>query len=135
MACIRFSEESARRRKDMICWLGQPVRIDVEAWGDLVVLALTPLEGFIHLVADPEACIREFGAYHISICQRELVSQSKLDELCKTWGGLEIVIPVSHVSGEGCMEIGGTLAENRLIRELHHQPGAWYTERPLHISG
>jgi hypothetical protein len=136
MACIRFSEESARRRKDLICWLGQPVRIDVETWpGGLVVLTLTPLEGFIHLVADPAACIREYGSYHVSICQRELVSQSELDELCKTWGGLEIVIPVSHVSGEGCMEIGGPLAENRLIRELHHQPGAWYTERPLHISG
>ena len=59
MACIRFSEESARRRKDLICWLGQPVRIDVETWGGLVVLTLTPLEGFIHLVADPEACIKE----------------------------------------------------------------------------
>jgi len=139
MACIRFSEESARRRKDLICWLGQPVRIDVETWpgqeGGLVVLTLTPLEGFIHLVADPAACIREYGSYHVSTCQRELVSQSELDELCKTWGGLEIVIPVSHVSGEGCMEIGGPLAANKLIRELHHQPGAWYTERPLHISG
>ena len=135
MAGIRFSEERARRRKDLICWLGQPVRVDVETWGDLVVLALTPLEGFIHLVADPEACIREFGAYHISICQRELVSQSNLDELCKTWSGLETVVQVSYVSGEGCMEIGGTLAANRLINELHYQPGAWYTERPLHISG
>ena len=136
MACIRFSEESARRRKDMICWPGQPVRIDVETWGDLVVLALTPLEGFIHLVADPEACIREYGSYHISLCQRELVSQSELDELCKTWSGLEIAIPISYVSGEGCMELGTCpLAENRLIRELHHQPDAWYYDRPLHLSG
>ena len=135
MTGIRFSEERAWRRKDLICWLGQPVRIDVETRGGLVVLTLTPLEGFIHLVVDPAACIREYGSYHVSICQRELVSQSELDELCKTWGGLEIVIPVSHVSGEGCMEIGGPLAENRLIRELHYQHGAWYTERPLHISG
>ena len=139
MTGIRFSEERAWRRKDLICWLGQPVRVDVETWpgqeGGLVVLTLTPLEGFIHLVADPEACIREFGAYHISICQRELVSQSNLDELCKTWSGLETVVQVSYVSGEGCMEIGGTLAANRLINELHYQPGAWYRERPLHISG
>ncbi len=86
MACIRFSEESARRRKELICWLGQPVRIDVGTWpgqeGGLVVLTLTPLEGFIHLVADPAACIREYGSYHVSICQRKLVSQSELDELC-----------------------------------------------------
>jgi hypothetical protein len=135
MAGVRFSEERAWRRKDLICWLGQPVHVNVETWGDLVVLALTPLEGFIHLVADPEACIREFGAYHISICQKELVSQSNLDELCKTWSGLETVVQVSYVSGEGCMEIGGPLAENRLINELHFQPGAWYMERPLHISG
>ena len=93
------------------------------------------MDAFFLATRSISACIREYGSYHVSICQRGLVSQSELDELCKTWGGLEIVIPVSHVSGEDCMEIGGTLAENRLIRELHHQPGAWYTERPLHISG
>jgi len=65
MAGVRCSEERARRRKDLICWLGQPVRIDVETWGDLVVLALTPLEGFIHLVADPEACIKEWCISHL----------------------------------------------------------------------
>ena len=63
------------------------------------------------------------------------MSQSNLNELCKTWSGLETVVPVSYVSGEVCMEIAGTLAANRLINELHYQSGAWYTERPLHISG
>ena len=70
MTGIRFSEERAWRRKDLICWLGQPVRIDVETRGGLVVLTLTPLEGFIHLVADPAACIREYGSYHVSIYAR-----------------------------------------------------------------
>ena len=85
MACIRFSRESAQHRKDLICWLGQPVRITVETLpgqdGGLVVLALTPLEGFIHLVADPADCIKQYGPYHVSLCQKALVSQSDLDEL------------------------------------------------------
>ena len=30
MACVRFTEDIASHRKDLICWLGQPVRVKVE---------------------------------------------------------------------------------------------------------
>ena len=139
MACVRFTEDIASRRKDLICWLGQPVRVSVEVWpgaeGGLVVLSLTPLEGFIHLVADPEACIREYGPYHISICQRALVSQAELDELRQAWDGIEIVLPIYWVSGEGCMELDTCPLTDGLVRELHYHPEAWYNDRPFHISG
>ena len=32
MACIRFPQENAGHHRDLICWLGQPVRITVETW-------------------------------------------------------------------------------------------------------
>ena len=139
MACVRFTEDIASHRKDLICLLGQPVRVKVEVWpaaeGGLVVLSLTPLEGFIHLVADPDDCIREFGPYHVSICQRELVSQSELDELREALDGIEETLPISWVSGDGCMELADCPLTEGLIHELHYQPDAWYHARPLHISG
>ena len=139
MTCIRLPADIASHRKDLICWIGQPVRVKVETWpgeeGGLVVLALTPLHGFVHLVTDPEACVREYGPYHISICQRALVSQAELDELRQAWDDVEITLHISWVSGDGCMELdAGPLTEG-LIRELHDHPEAWYNDRPLHISG
>ena len=139
MVGVRFPDATAAHRKALICWLGQPVRIRVEVlpgWDGLVAHTLRPLEGFIHLVADPEACVREYGPYHLSICQRALVSDSEMEELRRAWDGLEITLPVSHVSGEGCMELGSCpLTEDVLIRELHHHQDAWYRDRPFHISG
>ena len=124
MACVRFDEDIASHRKDLICFLGQPVRVSVEVWpgteGGLVVLSLTPLEGFIHLVADPDDCIREFGPYHVSICQRELVSQSELDELREALDGIEETLPISWVSGDCCMELADCPLTEGLIHELHY---------------
>ena len=99
------------------------------------MLSLTPLEGFIHLVADPDDCIREYGPYHISLCQRELVSQSELDQLHAAWDGTETTLPVSWVSGDGCMELDTCPLTEGLVRELHDHPEAWYHALPLHISG
>ena len=140
MACTRFPAELAWSRKVLIRFLGQPVRISVEVWpgqdDGLVVLVLTPLEGFIHLVTNSEACIDEYGPYHVSICQKTLVSDSNLDELRNVWHGLEVTLPISWVSGEGCMELDTCpLTEDRLIYELHHHEDAWYKDRPFHISG
>ena len=139
MACVRLPQDIARHRKDLICWLGQPVRVNVEVWpaaeGGLLVLALTPLHGFVHLVTDPEACVREYGPYHICICQRALVSQAELDELRQAWDGNETTLPISWVSGDGCMELDNCPLTEGLVRELHDQPDAWYNDQPFHISG
>ena len=138
MACVRFPDDVAERRKRLIEWLGQPVRVNVDVlpWGeDFVVLTITPLHGFIHLVTDPEACIREFGAYHVSLCQRSLVSASEMAQLHRTWSGVELTLPIAYVSGEGCLELDACeLTEDPLIRALHDNPQAWYFDRPLHIS-
>ena len=138
MACVRFPDDVAERRKRLIEWLGQPVRVNVDVlpWGeDFVVLTITPLHGFIHLVTDPEACIREFGAYHVSLCQRSLVSASEMAQLHRTWNGVELTLPIDHVSSDGCLELGKcALTEDSLIRVLHYHPQAWYCDRFFHIS-
>ena len=136
----RFPDDQAWERKCAICEHGQPVQISAEVWpgeeGGLVVLSLTPLEGFIHLVTDPEACIREYGPYRVSICQKALVSDGQLTDLRKTWNGVETTLPIAWVSGEGCMEVGKCpLTEDQMIRELHGRANAWYKNRPFHISG
>ena len=139
MAGIRFAEDIARQRKDAICRTGQPVRISVDVWGQdeggLIVLSLTPLNDFIHLVADPDACIREYGSYHVSLCQRALATEEELDKLRQELDGKESTLPIAYVSGEGCMELGACSITEGLARELHDREGAWYRDRPMHISG
>ena len=140
MAGIRFAEDIARQRKDTICRLGQPVRISVDVWpseeeGGLIVLSLTPLANFLHLVADPDACIREYGPYHVSLCQRALATEEELDKLRQELDGKETTLPIAYVSGEGCMELGACSLTKGLARELHDREGAWYRDRPMHISG
>jgi hypothetical protein len=140
MAGIRFAEDIARQRKDTICRLGQPVRISVDVWpseeeGGLIVLSLTPLANFLHLVADPDACIREYGPYHVSLCQRALATEEELDKLRQELDGKETTLPIAYVSGEGCMELGACSITEGLARELHDREGAWYRDRPMHISG
>ena len=140
MAGIRFAEDIARQRKDTICRLGQPVRISVDVWpseeeGGLIVLSLTPLANFLHLVADPDACIREYGPYHVSLCQRALATEEELDKLRQELDGKESTLPIAYVSGEGCMELGACSITEGLARELHDREGAWYRDRPMHISG
>ena len=140
MAGIRFADDIARQRKDTICRLGQPVRISVDVWpseeeGGLIVLSLTPLANFLHLVADPDACIREYGPYHVSLCQRALATEEELDKLRQELDGKETTLPIAYVSGEGCMELGACSLTKGLARELHDREGAWYRDRPMHISG
>ena len=65
-----------------------------------------------------------------------LVSDDELLRLRQAWGGLETTLPISHVRGEGYMELDRCpLTEDGLMRALHHDPDAWYTDRPFHISG
>jgi hypothetical protein len=129
----------ARAKKDAICRLGQPVRIRVDVWGEdecgIIVLILTPLDNFVHLVADVDACIREHGPYHVSLCQRALASQSELDKLHAELDGVETTLPIAYVSGEGCMELDTCSITEGLARELHDREGAWYRDRKMHISG
>ena len=139
MAGIRFAEDIARQRKDAICRTGQPVRISVDVWGQdeggLIVLSLTPLNDFIHLVADPDDCIREYGPYHVSLCQRAVATEEELDKLREEWDGVETTLPIAYVSGEGCMELDTCSITEELAGELHYREGAWYRDRPMHISG
>ena len=73
MVCIRFADDEAIRRKAQIVEAGQPARLEVCVLdGALVALVVHPLEGFVHLVQDPDECIRDFGAYHISLAQVDL---------------------------------------------------------------
>ena len=135
----RFEPDEAWERKCAIRERGQPVRVTVEVWaedeGGLLVFSLAPLEGFVHLVVDPDACIKEFGAYHVSICQMALVSPSEMAELRTSLDNLEITLPISWVSGEGCMELGDCPLTEGLPKALHDNPEAWYCNRPMHISG
>ena len=135
MPCDRFPDAEAEARKAMIETNGQPVCITVEIWDErLLVLALAPLDGFVHLVANVDECIAEVGKYHISVCQQELVSDDVLQNLKQELNGLETVLPILKVRSEGCMELGDCTA-TELISDLHEQEGAWYRGWPLHISG
>ena len=137
MVCIRFADDEATRRRAQIIEAGQPVRLEVRVLdGALLALVVHPLAGFVHLVQDPDDCIRELGAYHISIAQVELVTQVDLAVLRARYDNTEVLLPIRAVLGEGYMELGdGPLAMDPSIRDLHDHPDAWYRDRTLHISG
>ena len=137
MVCIRFADDEAIRRKAQIVEVGQPARLEVCVLdGALVALVVHPLEGFIHLVQDPEECIAAYGPYHISIAQVELVTEETLAELSARWDGMEVVLPICNVRNEGYMELGECpLSRDPVIRALHDHKEDWYRDRTLHISG
>ena len=137
MPCIRYEEDEAERRKRAIETNGQPVRTSIAVLNDrLLVIKLEALEGFVHLVQDPEACIEAFGQYHISVCQLDLITDTELAELRNIWDGMILLLPFTAVRSEGFMEIGDcALIQDPLITRLHHDPCAWYANRPLHVSG
>ena len=137
MVCIRFADDEATRRRAQIIEAGQPVRLEVRVLdGALLALVVHPLAGFVHLVQDPDDCIRDFGAYHISIAQVELVTAADLAVLRARYDNTEVMLPIRAVLGDGYMELGdGPLSMDPSIRDLHDHPEPWYRDRTLHISG
>ena len=137
MAGIRFDDEASAKRKALMCQQGQPVLLKIEMLnGSLVVVVTEPQDGFIHLVQDPQACLDEYGEYHMSICQRELVTNVMLHELRSRWDGVAVTLPIQRVGGWACVETAECpLTQDHLIQRLHGHNDAWYKDRPHHISG
>ena len=110
--CLRWPEEEALKRKRLILAQGQPAQLDVaflEGWQpgeELLVLTLTPLEGWIHLVQDPAECVRAFGPYHVSVCQASLASEEDVQALRVRFAGKRMQIPVHDILNEGFLELG-----------------------------
>jgi hypothetical protein len=132
----RFDEDEAALRKTSIIRDGQPARLSVAWLDDLLILAIEPRAGFIHLVRNVQECLREYGPYHISICQRDVVSDKDLEQIRSIFHEVECILPISCVRSEGFMEIHDSFfARHGIVRRLHDQPAAWYRSRSLHVSG
>ena len=137
MAGIRFNDEASAKRMALMCEHGQPVLLTIEVLNEsLVVVVTKPQAGFIHLVQDPQACLDEYGEYHTSICQRELVTHDLLHELRSRWDGVAVTLPIQRVGGWACMDIAECpLTQVGLIQRLHGHSDDGYKDRPFHISG
>ena len=139
--CLRWPKEEALKRKRLILGQGQPVQLDVaflEGWQpgeELLVLTLTPLEGWIHLVQDPAECVRAFGPYHVSVCQASLASEEDVQALRVRFAGKRMQIPVHDILNEGFLELGEcAITRDETFSRLHGHPDAWYRDRSVHIS-
>ena len=139
--CVRWPKEEALKRKRMILAQGQPAQLDVaflEGWQpgeELLVLTLTPLEGWIHLVQDPAECICAFGPYHVSVCQASLASEEDVQALRDRFAGKRMQIPVHDILNEGFMELGEcSITLDETFGRLHGHCDAWYRDRSVHIS-
>ena len=139
--CLRWPKEEALKRKRLILAQGQPAQLDVaflEGWQpgeELLVLTLTPLEGWIHLVQDPAECICAFGPYHVSVCQASLASEEDLQALRVRFAGKRMQIPVHDILNEGFLELGEcAITRDEIFSRLHGHPDAWYRDRSVHIS-
>jgi len=110
--------------------------MDDDGWEGLLAVVVTPLDGWTHLVRDPDECVAAHGPYHMSICQASLASAEDIAALRAKFAGVETTLPILAVSGEGCMELGEcALTLDDTVRRLHFHEHAWYRERPFHISG
>ena len=129
-------DDEAALRKTSIIRDGQPVRLSVAWLDNLLALVIVPLPGFAHLVQNVEDCIAEYGPYHVSICQHGLVSDDDIAKLRCFFDDVECILPIACVRAEGYMEIHESFfARHGIVRRLHDQPSAWYSDRSLHISG
>ena len=135
MADMRFDDEESAKRMALMCQQGQPVLLKTEVLNEsLVVVVTKPQDGFIHLVQDPQACLDEYGEYHMSICQRELVTHDMLHELRSRWDGVAVTLPIQRVGGWACMEIAECpLTQDHMIQRRHGHKDAWYKDRPFFI--
>ena len=130
---IRFSDDEAWQRTYAIERHGQPVRLRVEWSGHLLMVVCEPLDGFVHLVQNVEQCVQAFGEYHISLSQWPVATTDDYEYLHRRWHEVTTVIPISHVSGAACLEIGDCFLAAE-CKQVHNRPEAWYADRPLHIS-
>ena len=120
--------------KRCIVRYGQEVRLSVQWLGDLLAVVAEPKENFIHLVRNPAECISSFGPYHASVAQWPTATWDDFNYLSAILNGQEVTLPFTAVLSYGFMQLGDCeLAD--LVRPIHNREGAWYRERPLHISG
>ena len=80
---------------------GQPVRVYIEWWGHLLVVACEPLAGFVHIVRNVEYCVREYGQYHISVAQYPVATWEDDNNQHGAWSGAIVQLPVDYVSAKG----------------------------------
>ena len=134
----RYSLDEHARRRALILANGQKGVLSIAWLGDLLAVTIRPSPDWVHLVVDPDECEEEFGPYHISIAQRELVTQADEEALRERWNGAEVVLWmnwVSHRSGYQELAYGDIVCSDAVIQRLHFHPSAWYMDRPLHVSG
>ena len=130
----RYDDDDAWARTAQIEAQGQQVRLAVEWLGNLLVVATYPEHNFIHLVQNPEAIVAAYGPYHVSVAHWPIATIEDYDMLHAALDGQRVVLPISYVSGEGCMELGECQLAD-LVRPIHDRPGARYAGWQLHISG
>ena len=99
----RYGDAEAWERKQEIQRDGLPVRLTVVWWGQLLTVVCQPLQGFTHLVRNVEECIREYGAYHISLAQYPVATYDDYATLHHAWHGVAVRLPIDFVSGEGAL--------------------------------
>ena len=130
---VRFEYDEAWMLKQSILLVGQPVRLQVAWWHDLLVIECEPMPAFVHLVRNVDFCIQEYGKYHISVAQWPVATQDDFNALYRAWNGVVVQLPIKYVSNEGYLE----LDDCPLVHDcspIHYRPEAWYSDRALHIS-
>ena len=134
----RYSWDEHARRCALILADGQKGVLSLEWLGDLLALTIRPSPEWLHLVVDPDECEAEYGPYHVSIAQRELVTQGDEEVLRKRWDGAEVVLQmhsISSYSGYQELAYNDPVCADDVIQRLHFHPDAWYRGRALHVSG
>jgi hypothetical protein len=133
MVCQRFSPGTHRRRAWRIKRYGQPAKLEVDLLDGIVVVLVKPRRGFTHLVKDWRACVHNFGEYHISIVERELISDDEFEVLKAALHGRSVRLRIDYVADGGYMELSKTDRLHTILREFHSR--GCYSARELHISG
>ena len=110
------------------------MRLSAQWLGKLLAVVAEPMDDFIHLVCNPEACIAALGSYHVSVAQWPVATWDDFNYLSAILDGQEVTLPFTQVLSYGFMQLGDCELAT-LVRPIHNRADAWYNDRPLHISG
>ena len=130
----RYSWGDVWYLKRNIVRYGQHMRLSAQWLGKLLAAVAEPMDDFIHLVRNPEACIASLGPYHVSVAQWPVATWDDFNYLSAILDGQEVTLPFTQVLNYGFMQLGDCELAT-LVRPIHSRADAWYNDRPLHISG
>lgn len=138
----RFTPSLSRMKKNFLRRWGFTARVSVSLMGDLVALIVEPLyrrdwrnalllKGGVHIY---NTISLVFMPFHISLCDRNSMTDDEFNTLKELFGDTVMQIPIADVNGEGTLILDTTFLHFVVLDDMYRRK-YWWKHCGLHISG